>query len=469
VGVTIRSALVAAVFLLAIASGAGAATYGKGIDVSNWQGSIDWLQVASDGYTFAFAKATEGTAFTDVTYAVNRSGTQGLGLRIGAYHFARPEGSGDAALVASAIAQADHFVDAAQPRAGDLPPVLDLEQSGGLAQAALAKWTQAWLAEVTARTGLSPLVYTSPNFWKTKLGDTPAFAQSGTRLWLAHWTAGPSPTVPAANWNGLGWSFWQWSDCQKVPGIAHCVDADRVNAADPSPFLLRAYPAGAPAPATPPSVVGTARAGVKLAGVPGTWSGGKPVAFVYQWESCDAAGGGCSPILGASLPTYVPSAADVGHALVLSVTASTRTGTAAAVSAPTPAVATASGATRPAVLTTPQVTGTVQVGQTLTAYAGTWSGSPTTFGYLWQRCDPAGAACTAIAGATAQTYVVTPGDLGATVSLVVTATGPAALRPPSPLRPRRSWPPRCRRRWPARSSPSPGARAPSPRPTAAPR
>src|SRR2546423_8695762 len=124
VGVTIRSALVAALFVLAWAPGAAAATYAKGIDVSNWQGSIDWLQVASDGYTFAFAKATEGTGFTDITYAVNRSGTQGLGVRIGAYHFARPEGSGDAALAASAIAQADRFVDVAQPRAGDLPPVL---------------------------------------------------------------------------------------------------------------------------------------------------------------------------------------------------------------------------------------------------------------------------------------------------------------------------------------------------------
>jgi GH25 family lysozyme M1 (1,4-beta-N-acetylmuramidase) len=431
VGVTIRRALVPFLCLLAFAPGAAAATYAKGIDVSNWQGSIDWLQVSADGYTFAFAKASEGTGFTDVTYAVNRTGTQGVGVRVGAYHFARPEGATDVALTASAIAQADHFVDVAQPRAGDLPPVLDLEQAGGLSSASLVRWTQAWLAEVTARTGLSPLVYTSPNFWKTKLGDTTAFAAGGTRLWLAHWTTSSAPSVPASNWNGLGWTFWQWSDCQKVAGIAHCVDADRANAADPSPYVLRTYPAGAPAPATPPSVVGTARAGARLAGVPGTWSGGKPVAFVYQWETCDAAGAGCTPIPGATLETYVPTATDVGHALVLSVTASTKQGTAAAFSAPTPAVAAANGATRPATLTAPQVTGSPVVGQTLTGSVGTWSGGPSSFAYAWQRCDGAGAACTPIAGATATTYVLTPADLGATVSLVVTATGAGGSQPAS--------------------------------------
>ena len=138
-GVTIRRALLTAACLLVSASSAGAATYARGIDVSNWQGSIDWLQVAGDGYTFAFAKATEGTGFTDLTYAVNRAGTQGLGMRVGAYHFARPDGSGDAGVVASAIAQADHFVDVAQPRAGDLPPVLDLEQAGSLLPTALTR------------------------------------------------------------------------------------------------------------------------------------------------------------------------------------------------------------------------------------------------------------------------------------------------------------------------------------------
>jgi hypothetical protein len=118
-------------------------------------------------------------------------------------------------------------------------------------------------------------------------------------------------------------------------------------------------------------------------------------------------------------------AADVGHALVLTVSATAAGGSATAVSASTLAVAPAgSGATtRPAALAPPQVTGTPQIGQTLTASAGTWSGSPTSFAYQWRRCDAAGAGCTAVSGATRGSYTITPGDSGTRLSLVVTATG----------------------------------------------
>src|SRR3954447_22015726 len=126
-----RILAVAAAFT-ALAGPAQAATYAKGVDVSNWNGSIDWLQVADDGNTFVFAKATESTTFTDATYPINRAGAQGVGLRLGAYHFARPAGTSDTAAIAGAIAQADYFVGVAQPKAGDLPPVLDLEKNGGL-------------------------------------------------------------------------------------------------------------------------------------------------------------------------------------------------------------------------------------------------------------------------------------------------------------------------------------------------
>jgi GH25 family lysozyme M1 (1,4-beta-N-acetylmuramidase) len=412
--------------LLALVLVSTAATYAKGVDVSNYQGSIDWLQVAGDGYSFAFAKASEGFTFTDVTYALNRTGAPGVGLRLGAYHFARPSGTSDATITTSAIGQADHFVDVAQPKAGDLPPVVDLETTGGLKPTALVKWTQAWLDEVNARTGLSALIYASPSFWQRSLSDTTAFALAGHRLWIAHWTKSSSPLVPAADWNGGGWSFWQWSNCQKVAGItSKCVDGDRANAADPSRYALTAYPGGAPSAATPPTVVGTARAGAKLAAVPGTWTGAKPVSFTYQWQRCDAAGAGCAPIPGATLETYTASTADIGHALVASVTATAKAGAASASSTPTGAVAAANGVSVPAALAQPQVTGTMEVGQTLTASVGTWSGSPTGFGYQWQRCDAAGANCVPIPDATASTYVLSPGDVGATVVLAVAARNSA--------------------------------------------
>jgi GH25 family lysozyme M1 (1,4-beta-N-acetylmuramidase) len=416
-----------AVFLaaLGVCAPAGAAAYAKGLDVSVWQGSIDWLQVAGDGNTFLFAKATEGTTITDVTYAINRAGAGGVGLQLGAYHFARPGGSGEAGLTASAIAQADHFVDVAQPKGGDLPPALDLETKGGLSAAALVTWSQAWLDEIVARTGLHAVVYASPNFWKTSLGDTPVVAGAGHRLWIAHWTENAAPLVPASNWGGLGWTFWQWTDCSTVPGFAHCVDGDRANGPSAAPFAVAALPAGAPAPSTPPTIVGTAKVGAQLAGVPGTWTGGKPVAFSYQWSSCDAAGAGCTPIPGATLGTYTPTSLDVGHAITLSVTAAAAAGTAVGSAPPTLSVAPAgsSASAKPAVLTAPAVTGTSQVGQTLTAAVGTWSGSPTSFAFQWRRCDAAGAGCVAIAGATASSYTLAPGDIGTTLSLVVTATG----------------------------------------------
>jgi GH25 family lysozyme M1 (1,4-beta-N-acetylmuramidase) len=407
------------------ASGAAAASYAKGLDVSHWNGAVDWIQVVGGGYSFLFAKATEGVTLTDPTYSINRAGAKGLGLRFGAYHFARPGGSSDAAVTASAIAQADHLVDVAQPLIGELPPVLDLETSGGLSQTALARWTQAWLDEVEARTGVSGLIYASPSFWKSKVGDTTSFAGSGHRLWIAHWTKNASPTVPAANWGGFGWTFWQWTDCSQIPGFIHCVDGDRLNGANPATYAIARYPTGAPVAATPPTITGTARAGSALAGVPGTWGGGKPIGFTYQWKRCDAAGAGCTPILGATLESYTPGAADVGHALVATVVATSPSGTAGASSPPTPAVAPAgsSVATRPAVIVAPAVSGLAQAGQTLTTFAGSWTGSPSSFAYQWRRCDATGAACVPIAAATVSSYTLTPDDIGTTLSVVVTATG----------------------------------------------
>ncbi|MES1248518.1 MAG: glycoside hydrolase family 25 protein [Actinomycetota bacterium] len=198
------SAIARILALLALVVVATAATYAKGVDVSNYQGAVDWLQVSSAGYSFAFAKASEGTTFTDVTYALNRIGTNGIGMRLGAYHFAQPSGSNASQQTASAIAQADHFVDVAQPKGGDLPPVLDLETTNSLKPAGLVTWTQAWLDEVQARTGLAALIYASPAFWQKSLSDTSAFALAGHRLWIAHWTKASAPTLPASDWGGAG-------------------------------------------------------------------------------------------------------------------------------------------------------------------------------------------------------------------------------------------------------------------------
>ena len=185
---------------------------------------------------------------------------------------------------------------------------------------------QTWLGQVVARTGLKPIVYVSPSFWKTKLGDSPVVAAAGHRLWIAHWTKAALPILPGASWGGLGWSFWQWSNCQKIAGITGCVDGDRFNGSSLTSVTVPAYPAGTPTLATPPTIVGGPQAGKLLAAVPGTWGGGKPVSFGYQWQRCDAAGRGCAAIPAAVGRTYTPTAADVGHALLVRVSAVTPCG-----------------------------------------------------------------------------------------------------------------------------------------------
>ena len=410
---------------LAFAGTAGAAEAPKGIDVSHWQGQIGWLQVGAGGYDFAFAKATEGTTYIDPTYVTNRAGATAAGLRLGAYHFARPVGTSDAAAIASGIAQADYFVATAQPKRGDLLPVLDLEKTGGLGVTRLTTWTQAFLDQVYARLGAHPLVYASPSFWKTSLGDTPLFAADGNRLWIAHWTKASLPLLPAAGWNGLGWTFWQWTSCSSVPGIGGCVDGDRVNGSSLSPGLMPATAAGPPASSEPPAVVGTPQSGRLLVATAGGWSGGKPASFTYEWQRCTAAGDGCAPITNATKSTYTPVAADVGHALVASVTATTAGGSDTADSVPTLAVA-SSGTTpsaAPKATKLPTVLGVVQAGQTLTGASGTWTGAPKSYAYQWRRCPAVGTTCTVIAGASASTYLITPGDIASKLSLVVTATG----------------------------------------------
>ena len=425
-----RLALFAGLFialtaLLSVSASDAATVRAKGLDVSNWNGAINWAKVAHAGYRFAFGKATEGTAYNDKTYTTNRNGSEAAGLVFGAYHFARPAGASLAGATASAIKQANHFLTVAGPQPGELPPVLDLEATGNLGKPRLLAWTLAWLGQIYARTGVEPFVYTSPLFWKRRLGDSTSAAAAGTRLWIAHWTSNSKPTVPAANWNGLGWKFWQWTDCVAVPGVKHCSDGDRMNGTNPAAVAIPPYPAGVPLLSTPPTIVGPPQAGGLLAAVPGTWEGGKPLAFTYQWRSCDAAGANCTPITGATGESYRPASTDVGHSLKVVVTAASGDGAATAITPPTATVSPAgvSPGARPTNLKPPQILGQEQDGQVLTSSVGTWTGAPQKFTYRWRRCNASGTSCIAIPHAVGPRRTLTPDDIGATLSLVVTATG----------------------------------------------
>jgi GH25 family lysozyme M1 (1,4-beta-N-acetylmuramidase) len=72
------------------------------------------------------------------------------------------------------------------------------------------------------------MIYVSPSFWVDKMTDTTALADAGDPLWIAHWYV-QAPTLPASEWDGLGWSLWQWTDRGSVGGIGGRVDMDLLN------------------------------------------------------------------------------------------------------------------------------------------------------------------------------------------------------------------------------------------------
>ena len=173
-----------------------------------------------------------------------------------------------------------------------------------------------------------------------------------------------------------------------------------------------------PKSTAPPAISGNPTVGQTLTASTGTWTG-KPTGFAYQWQRCDAAGSACVPITGAGSSTYVVADADLGRTLRVVVTARNSAGRSTSTSAPT-AVIQAAGA--PVNTAAPAIAGTARVGETLTASTGSWTGSPTSFGFQWLRCNQSGESCVDIPAATGGTYVVTSSDVASTIRVRVTAS-----------------------------------------------
>ncbi|MDQ6686035.1 MAG: hypothetical protein M3Z50_00240 [Actinomycetota bacterium] len=213
--------LVAAALTSVVVFGAGAAyAMVPGVDTSNWQHStsLNWTSVAHSGVKFAFLKATEGSFYSDPYLASDWTATAKNGIYHGAYHFARPS-------VGSGVSQAEYFVSRLpqQNTRGTLPPVLDLEATGGLSPSQLVTWTRQWLQEVAALTGRTPMIYVSPAFWVERLGNSTAF--HAYPLWIANYGVS-SPQVPGG-WPT--WSFWQSTSSGRISGISGNVDRDVFN------------------------------------------------------------------------------------------------------------------------------------------------------------------------------------------------------------------------------------------------
>ena len=175
----------------------------------------------------------------------------------------------------------------------------------------------------------------------------------------------------------------------------------------------------APANTAAPTITGTAKEGELLSASSGTWSGTTPITYAYQWQRCSPT---CAAISGATAATRRLDANDVGKTIKVVVTATNPAGSPSATSAATATVTTGP----PLNLTLPAITGTAQIGQTLTTTTGIWAGTgPITTAVQWKRCDSAGANCTYIPGATSTTYTLTSNDVGSKLSTTVGAANDA--------------------------------------------
>lgn len=174
----------------------------RGVDVSRYQGHIEWDVLAAQNVTFAFIKATEGSSHQDPTFAENWENAQKTDVYIGAYHFFSYESSGET--------QAQNFIETVGRTDGTLPPVVDLEFYGTYYDEPLSKKeTRAILTELLttleAYYEVKPIIYTTPRAYYSYIlgggfGEYP--------MWIRDVHIEPF----------VRWSFWQYSDQGQLDG-----------------------------------------------------------------------------------------------------------------------------------------------------------------------------------------------------------------------------------------------------------
>lgn len=225
-----------AIAVVASSSAAAAPARLPGIDVSRFQGTIDWERVADSGVRFAFAQASRGSGGdctvrprrcgADERYSANYELARAAGIRVGPYHRAFVGGDGRAGVIANARFEAKVFIaEVGSLHRGDLKPALDLETPfAGLSPAELRIWARTWLDRVKRALGARPIIYTNATSWAL-LGSPLSFAHAGHPLWVANWDV-PVPLVPAHNWAGHGWRVWQHASDGHLAGIDGRVDLD---------------------------------------------------------------------------------------------------------------------------------------------------------------------------------------------------------------------------------------------------
>jgi lysozyme len=190
-----------------------------GIDVSKWQQRVDWtrvkkMKVGNVKITFAFIKATEGTWLEDPEFDKNWENAREQGIIRGAYHYFLPN--------VSARDQASKFIRAVKLRSGDLPPVVDVEETRGMNKAQIQRYTKEFLNILEKHYKIRPILYTNRDFYKLNFNDEEDFKDY--RFWIAHYHVSDL-NMPGSE----DWHFWQHSDRGNVNGINERVDFNVFN------------------------------------------------------------------------------------------------------------------------------------------------------------------------------------------------------------------------------------------------
>jgi GH25 family lysozyme M1 (1,4-beta-N-acetylmuramidase) len=195
----------------------------RGVDVSAYQTITSWSQLER-AVGFVVVKATEGRSYTSRTWRRYFAAARTEGLLVGSYHFAHPD--------QDARAQAAYYTSelrAAGWRSGrELPPVLDLEQTGGLGRSALTAWALTFMREVDRRLELTGAMrcglYVNSDYLTNRTNGSELLA--GRWLWLARWPSPRGPWPDADSDMPAGASIWQWTDRTTVTGVSGPLDGD---------------------------------------------------------------------------------------------------------------------------------------------------------------------------------------------------------------------------------------------------
>jgi GH25 family lysozyme M1 (1,4-beta-N-acetylmuramidase) len=189
----------------------------QGIDVSRWQGHVDWQAVKQAGIQFVTIKATEGTQRVDPNLHQNYRGAKSAGIPLGFYHFAHVSND--------PIQEAEHYLHTISSLEAELWHVLDMEHGSldgsSYTKSQVSEWSRLWLNKVQACTGKPPMIYTGASFARTffeaDLGSYP--------LWVAHY----GTNTPMSNPVWSRWTMFQYSETGRVDGISGHVDLNELD------------------------------------------------------------------------------------------------------------------------------------------------------------------------------------------------------------------------------------------------